>query len=139
MGKTSRTKIIFTSGLDDPTICSHLCLLALEICFDLESSSFEETENSFLRNDTKIQQSSCFRLVLATRISIVRDFQAAQTVRQCIYLSGNFMCSHDIRKARVVLVASDTTMPPSISSTALHGKWSIKRVIDEYYWPFGEP
>ena len=55
LGKDESDKNMYTSALDDPTICSHLCLLALEICcFDLESSSsFEETENSFLWNDTK--------------------------------------------------------------------------------------
>jgi hypothetical protein len=127
-GERVSDKNIYANPLD-PIVCPHL---ALGIWLYLESSSFEETENLFLRNDTKDTAASGRYCMQVSEIFS----QHSETVRT--YLREAHAGAHGFRKGSAVLVTSGTTSPPSISSIASRGEWSMGKVLD-VYWHFGEP
>lgn len=121
-------KHVYANPLD-PLLCP---CLGLGVWFCLNQGKFVETEKLFLQNDTKEGAASaryCGQLtkLLADFVDIVKN-----------YVRVDHANTHGVRKGSATYVTSGTTCPPSTSSIANRGEWSLGKVLD-VYWHFSAP
>ena len=127
-GEKVKDKHIYANPFN-PLVCS---FLALGVWFTLEAKRLSNTTSLF--SDPKVKEDAPGNKYTSG---------LSQLLKANIGAVGNFIRrdhanAHGVRKGSASFASSGTTCPPSVSSIANRGDWSMGAVLD-VYWHFSEP
>jgi hypothetical protein len=126
-GETVHDKHLFANPFDGLVNL----YLALGVWFSVESAQFANSEDIFKRESTDDGAAShryCTQLM-----ELFRKY--AETLKN--YIRTGHAATHSVRKGSGTHSQAGTTCPPSISSTANRGEWSLGHILD-IYWHIAE-
>ena len=127
-GKRMYDKNLYSNPEDPLTSVN----LALAVWFCLKQGQFEQSANLFQNVDTKDGTASSKYCSQLTEL-----FSKFKTnIEQ--YIRSDHCNAHGVRKGASTQALGGTTCPPSITSVAKRGGWSLGKVLD-VYWHFCEP
>ncbi|KAI2510970.1 hypothetical protein MHU86_3442 [Fragilaria crotonensis] len=127
-GETAHDKHLFANPFDGLVNL----YLGLGVWFSIETARFANSEDIFKREDT--DDGAASHRYCAQMMELFSKFKG---------LLGNYIrpghaSTHSFRKGSGTYSQSGTTCPPSVSSTANRGEWSLGHVLD-LYWHIAEP
>ena len=127
-GETAHDKHLFANPFDGLVNL----YLALGVWFSVEAAHFANSEDFFKRRDTDDVAAS--HQYCAQVMELFSKYEG--TLGN--YIRPGHASTHSFRKGSGTHSQSGTTCPPSVSSTANRGEWSLGRILD-LYWHIAEP